>query len=350
MKKVGLSILLIIFMVLIFANKSLAASAADFSNAKYSFEYFAAGSAFLKITGVNIASDEDITRHKIAITTENVEPTVDDDYQFINIFKADDGGYKSGSVESFLQLNYKNYYVWVYFIDYSKTGNDKYNLLNAGGTQVARIADKLYSDVFSATFLSKNQTQIVLNVPWESMTQRNMQIKVGEINDISILNKIKNSDVNGMKELLSYAKSTTNAIYNQKVKSTMFNSYSQNGYSELIDLGFDRLKDKSYYFLYVQLDDENGKYYPVEGVTLAQSSKIDLNNYWSMIFLGSDEFSWSGLATPEPTGDPTGTTDTSISTQGLPYTGKESIIALAIVSVIASCVLFVKNEDYKDVK
>lgn len=344
MKKIGLSIVLLVLILLVSANTSFAAEgAADFSNAKYNFEYIGAGAAYLKIDGINI-SDEEIGHYDVAVTTENNEPTVDDNYNFVNLFKTENGGYKTGDVQSYLQLNSKEFYIWVYYIDYAKTGSEKYSLIN-GGAKVARLEDKLYSDVFSATFISNDHTQIIINVPWESKVQRNMQIKVGEINDVSILNKIKNSDVNGMKELLSYAKSASNSIYNQKVKSTA----DRNGYTEKLDLGYNNLKNASYYYLYVQLDDENGKYYPVEGVTLALSKKFDANNYWSLFFLGSSDFSWAGLANPEPKTDPdpTSTIDTSTANKGLPYTGSGTIIVLAIASVIACCVLFVKNEDYK---
>ena len=83
--------------------------------------------------------------------------------------------------------------------------------------------------------------------------------KVGIINDTNTLNKIKNGNVAGMQELLSLAKSSNNTIFNQTVNSTKSGESYANGYDDNIDITYDKLKDGAYYYLYVKLDDENGK-------------------------------------------------------------------------------------------
>ena len=101
-----------------------------------------------------------------------------------------------------------------------------------------------------------------------------------------------------------------------------------------------------YYFLYAELDDENGKYVKTEGVTLARAykSSIDNNNY-ALFFYGSDNFSWKTFEgnnvttptqnqTPAPT--PTKPADPTIATQNLPNTGVSFlvIVAILIMSII----------------
>ena len=139
------------------------------------------------------------------------------------------------------------------------------------------------------------------------------------------------------------------------MNSSVIGDYHKNGYDDKIDITYDKLNEGAYYYLYVKLDDENGKYYPVEGVSLAQAKKYDINRQWFMFFLGEKDFSWSGLADPEPVNNvvrnqtPTQTADTSISNRNLPYTGKQKLIIFTIFTLFTTVVLFYKYRDYKDI-
>src|SRR5699024_5469195 len=119
-----------------------------------------------------------------------------------------------------------------------------------------------YANVFTATFFSNDTTQIVFSVPWGYNT-RKINLRIGKITDNSILNKIKNNNITGFEELLEYGKTQT-AIYDNQLTSTKpTNSYFDNGYNNnedapIIDL---KLENEAYYYVYAELDDENGKYY-----------------------------------------------------------------------------------------
>ena len=354
MKKV-ISVLVLMIMIMSVSIGVFAADEeiADFSKAKFEFVYSARRNVNIKITDVSIETEKMIS-YKVALTTNNVEPNVDDNYTFLYLMKDDNGAIKTNTVENYLELNNEKFYVWVYYADYKKTGSEKYNLLR-GGVELTRKESPKYSDVFASTFIANGKAQILMNVPWYDKTPRKMQIKVGIINDNNTLNKIKNGNVAGMQELLSLAKSTNNTIFNKTVTSTLRAESYANGYDDNIDITYDQLNDGAYYYLYVKLDDENGKYYPVEGVSLAQAKKIDYNRYWSMFFLGDEDFSWSGLADPEPTNNvvrnqtPTQTADTSISNRNLPYTGKQKLIFFTVFTLVTTVVLFYKYRDYKDI-
>lgn len=354
MKKV-ISVLVLMIMIMSVSIGVFAADEeiADFSKAKFEFVYSGKRNVHIKVSGVTI-SQEELSLYKVAITTSKTEPAVDDDYDFFYFMRDENGAIKTNTVENYLELNYEKYYVWVYNLDYKQSGKDKYKLLR-GGVELTRQESPKYSDVFSATHMANGEAQIIMNVPWSDKTLRKMHIKVGVISDANTLNKIKDGNVVGMQELLSFAQKSNNTIFNKTVNSTVRSDYHTNGYNDKIDITYDKLNEGAYYYLYVKLDDENGKYYPVEGVSLAQAKKYDINRQWFMFFLGEKDFSWSGLADPEPTNNvvrnqtPTQTTDTSVSNRNLPYTGKQKLIFFTVFTLFTTVVLFYKYRDYKDI-
>lgn len=92
---------------------------------------------------------------------------------------------------------------------------------------------------------------------------RKINIKIGSVNDNTILQNIKNGKSNSLQSLLNYAKQQTSSVY---TKSISANSNTSSIISEM------NLKDKQYYYVYAIFDDENGKYYPIEDVSLYQAN------------------------------------------------------------------------------
>ena len=165
--------------------------------------------------------------------------------------------------------------------------------------------------------------------------------------DDNILKNIYDKKNNAFENLLSYSKNSS-AFYDKVVNSNADSSaaggiiYNEQG--TLFDTN--NITKDDYYFLYAELDDENGKYVKTEGVTLARAykSSIDNNNY-ALFFYGSDNFSWKTFEgnnvttptqnqTPAPT--PTKPADPTIATQNLPNTGVSFlvIVAILIMSII----------------
>ena len=125
--------------------------------------------------------------------------------------------------------------------------------------------------------------------------------------------------------------------------------------------------DGKYYFLYAELDDENGKYYPVEGITLAKAS-VTSPSFWSLFFLGSDDFSWDILEDIHPinpttttkptTTKPTATTptastkDTTVAKTAIPFAGNKAFIIFMIVTTLITLAVIgkVQYNKYKDIK
>ena len=103
----------------------------------------------------------------------------------------------------------------------------------------------------------------------------------------------------------------------------------------------------AYYYLYAELDDENGKYIPLESITLAKADVYPSQDYaWFMFFYGSSSFNFDDLEEPVPTVD---TEDQTPSTPTiLPATGEKAlVIALIGLTAVVSVVLFKKNKGLK---
>ena len=143
----------------------------------------------------------------------------------------------------------------------------------------------------------------------------------------------------------------SNAIFNKKLESNgKYRSeyVSRNGV-EAIDL---KIEDGAYYYLSVIFDDENGKYYPASGLTIAKAD-ILTNGDWYLFFLGDEDFEWDDFGTVQTgtatvDGNQVGTTTKTGPTE-LPYTGITTI-GLVIVTMVGSAVFFkVKNNKYKGI-
>src|SRR5699024_6453451 len=119
---------------------------------------------------------------------------------------------------------------------------------------------------------------------------RKFKIKIGLVTDKSLLQKIQKGDYSGITELLEYAKNNK-AIYTADLTTTSANYFKSE--QALFD-GIKLLQDDAYYFIYVEFDDENGKYYPIEGVTLGQAYISETNrNNWDLYAYTSEDFNWN---------------------------------------------------------
>jgi len=195
------------------------------------------------------------------------------------------------------------------------------------------------------------------NFPTET-ENRKFTVKVGKVTNTDILNKIKNNNYSGITELLSYAKNN-NAVYSQSLTTTSLAYYRSD--SALFD-GRKLLEDKSYYYIYVVFDDENGKYYPIEGVTLGQAWFSSSTNSWDLYAYTSGDFKWDNLSstyvptTPNtvpnnPPANPNVPVDNTTSKDIIPFTGSSTIIIISIILFVGLGIVFYKKYDeYKKLK
>lgn len=131
-----------------------------------------------------------------------------------------------------------------------------------------------------AGFASSGDVITVL-VPNE-IDERRVNYKIGQITDNNILSNIKNGKSTAISDLLNYAKNASNA----KTGTLAVGLHDD---SIIDSLG---LTDKKYYYVYLELDNENGKYYDVEDVWIYQSSVFEDGKKYLLRY-GDSGFKWN---------------------------------------------------------
>lgn len=159
-------------------------------------------------------------------------------------------------------------------------------------------------------------------------TDKEVKYKIGRITDQAILKAIKNGETGCLDKLMTYAKNATNG----------YTGSCEVGDSDPIisRLG---LIDDAYYYVYFELDTENGKYYPIEDVGLYQARVISTGNYLYNYL--DDEFVWNlsdeGTSTQEKPKDDT------VSNEKLPNTGKNIIVTIVVLSLATAGLISYKK-------
>ena len=183
---------------------------------------------------------------------------------------------------------------------------------------------------FRLSFIRKNDYQIITNFPMKNKNERKAQIKIGKISDVKLLNSYKNNPTSTTEELLKYAK-TNNGILNtildnkESLNTTTIKFINSN--KSLID-DINKLENDAYYYIYLKMDDENGKYEPLESVTISKASvfkELD-NKSWSLFVYGDERFKWSNL----------GDVDNTQAKGRLPQTGVRYISYVGILAIFTT--------------
>lgn len=320
----------------------------DFSNAKMKTESVTKNMYNLVFSDVKF--DEELSNNGALyymITDTNSEPTYDSN-KVKEVNKSENNS--SATIyefEQWFELK-QDIYLWIFEVPY--TGNQTPKLVYHSKIEKPEL--KQYTDLYNLTMTNYNGNQILFTMPWHKNTKRSINIKIGEIKDDSLLLSIKNKESNAFAKLLDYGKKGTNSVLTQTVTSTD----GDQGYKT--DTAFDiysKINDKSYYYLYTYIDDENGKYIPLEGITLAQASKhTNDEKAWFMFFYGDDNFNWKDFNT-QPSSATNQTTnqapaDNTIANTRIPNAGVNKIVVSIItILTITSVAIFSELKKYKDI-
>lgn len=340
-----------------------APSFADFSKAEY--EVVKNGTSGVNLNIKNVKQVNEKHKFYYCITSTSEKPTIE--FEKDGNLKNNEGIWNllnsslSARIEKYVQLN-QDMYLWVYentVLEKSykdDNGNSIYYIgkILTSGQKLTRPKYPVYAETFFATHMTHNTTQIATTIPYEWNTERKFTLKIGKITDKNILNGIKNNKGESWNSLLEYAKNS-NAIYNNKLatnKTSTFAEYTSWIEQEKRDvIKLNNLEDKAYYYMYVVFDDENGKYYPASGLTIAKAEVFTSGNAkgeWYLFFLGDEDFKWDDFGTTQ-TGTTTKTTTKTKTPKTLPKTGTTAI-GFIIIAMVGSAVFFkVKNTKYKGI-
>ncbi len=343
----------------------------DFSNASYETALNWTTET-LQIKGIKLNTN-DYTNYYYIITSNNTKPNITktaygsiDTDKMKNVIEnfsinTDENYIYTRNISKYAELN-QDMYIWI--LQESRLGDSYYdengNYVSyatrfvSDGKKITRaelpklnlILQTFSIGYWNSTTSNKkdNYTYINFNFPTE-VENRKFTLKIGKITDNSILSKIQKNDYSGITELLNYAKSH-DSIYSQNLTTTS-EAYFESDKS-LFD-GKKLLQNKGYYYIYVKFDDENGKYYPIEGVTLGQAWLSSSFDSWDLWAYTSSDFKWDNLSSTSQ-----GTlskTDDTVVKGVLPHTGVTSVVLISFVSItLLGIFLYKKYKKYKDIK
>ena len=314
----------------------------DFSNAK--FELLFDILTDLKISGI---TPKENSRYNFIITTSKTEPTlVVENNGSLNgtetgityLTKNDEENYLYHvGLDKYVELN-SDMYLWVteevdieggYQDDEDRYVNHDVKFVVKGEKLTKPELPKLNS-ILRSFWLSSSSyeggseyTYFRFRIP-SNTENRKFTLKIGKVTDNTVLNKIHNGDYSGITSLLTIAKNDSSPIYNKDLTTTRVTMYNSD--DALFD-GRQVLSNKAFYYIYTVFDDENGKYAPVEGVTLAQAWLSESESKaWDLWSFDSDKIEWNNLSsTPTDDGKAPGV---------IPQTG-ESFVIVAVIGLVA---------------
>lgn len=339
----------------------------DFSNAKY--ELLFDTNTDLKITGTK---PNEHNSYYYIITENNAKPTISKDQygaldtsvvteaKYLNV-NAKENYIYAYNLDEYVELN-QDLYLWI--IEEVKLDamyiNDNGDYIQystkfvAEGVKLTRPELPKLNSILNSFSLSgennnentEESTSINFRFP-TAVENRKFTIKIGKITDNNILQKIKNNDYSGITSLLTYAKNNNTPIYTANLETTQKACYRSD--KALFD-GISLLDSGAYYYIYVQFDDENGKYYPIECVSLGQAYISSSNKFWDLWAYTDNNFEWNNLS-----GTSTETEkkeDNTIATGKLPYAGSKMLIIVSSILIIAilSVIYYKKYNWFKDIK
>lgn len=322
----------------------------NFSNAKY--ELLFDTDVDLKITGVT--PKEEGYYHYI-ITSNNTKPTLSfTSYGALDTDVVTEAKYLSVNTEEnyiyarnldkYVELN-QDLYLWVVedvkLESYYATGESTYishsTKFVVEGEKLTRPELPQLNLILKSFSIwggensanTEEYSSIYFRFP-TAVENRKFKIKVGRVTDNTILQKIQNNDYSGITSLLTYAKNN-NAVYTADLTTTREGHF--NADKALFD-GLSLLENKAYYYIYVEFDDENGKYYPIEGVTLGQAWISSSNTYWDLWAYTNENFEWNNLSSTPTETEKKEEPDNTVATGKLPQTGVEFGIVLVIITLL----------------
>ncbi len=222
-------------------------------------------------------------------------------------------------------------YVWIY--ETQIVNNVRQNKCIIEAKKIERPALKKIGTRMKCYFYNE-ETSTNLFEAYDYENARKINVKIGKVTDKSILRAIKNGETDCLQKLLDYAKNA-DSIYTGTVPL---------GRSESVTNKLNLVNDE-YYYVYMVLDDENGKYFPVEDVSLYQALTYEKDGKTSKNLFDylNDNFKWN-------LGNDDTTIDNTTATGKLPQTGASIVIYVAITLVIVAGVIFAIKYKKYDIK
>lgn len=285
------------------------------------------GTLHLKVKNVTLLEDNDYYVHVSHNKNEELTVTNFESLDTENVWNKQiwDDDYTIDGLQDIVETK-GDIYVWICELDSDNTPQ-----IVVSAKKIERLEQLPVGKRFSASF-ADDDTYIQC---WEFDTERKVNVKIGVVSDKSILEAIKNKQNDGYQRLLEYSKSAK-SIYN----GTLPQSTSKSVINSL------NIVDGEFYYAYFELENKDGKYYPVEDVALYQGYVYGKSK--DLI----EEIRWDKLDKKEQSKTPVSgekEKDNTTATNNFPYTGVPCIIISSIALIISTSIIAIKLKKYKGV-
>ena len=215
-------------------------------------------------------------------------------FQSNDYYKVPSGKGKAFDVEGVLEQN-GDIRAWIYVVDSGEIQ------LVKGNIPVSRPTfPKIYDRFMDGSFYSKTGISITLNAPRDVWVKRNFKIKIGEVNDYNILSKLKDNYNTNSNLLYQFAKEDKSFILETDLETPLYTEVTYNGcyYSEMpipnkLDIG-NNITIGDYYYIFIEYDDENKKYIPIDSVSIFQAGNT-YTDIWTLYKIGATQFNWDNI-------------------------------------------------------
>lgn len=321
----------------------------DFSNAKYELLFDV--QVDLKITGITPSDDN---YYAYIITSSNTKPTITkDSWGALDtttlensdtlLVNSEENYMYDRNLDKYVELN-QDMYLWIIenvkldagyalseesYISYSSKFVAEGIKLEKPELPQLNLILKSFS-IWGGETSEGNEESTYINFRFPSEVEnRKFKLKIGKVTDNKILQKIQNNDYSGITDLLAYAKNNS-AVYSADLTTT--NSCYYRNENALFD-GTSLLQNRAYYFIYVEFDDEEGKYCPIEGVTLGQAFvRSSTIKFWDLCAYTADNFEWTNLSTTPTETEKEDEPDDTVAPEKLPNAG--SLVDIVIIVIL----------------
>lgn len=295
----------------------------DFSKAKLEFE-MGSSKILVHLKDITLLDNHHLTLIVSNSQTE-LQTALDEgkytNLQQANFTKQDDGTYLSYINNEISSLNKDMYYAVV-----ETTSSEK--KVQMAVKKVDRPALPNYGHRLDIFFVYKEHLSVYQTVYGISSPNRKMKYKIGKITDVNLLKTFKTDEVKAFNNLYTYAKSdkgfySGTAIVGDEQQANPITSLN--------------IEASSYYYCYMEMDDENGKYLPIDDVAIYQGSTDGTILHFAFASMKIDE---SNPVENDPT----------VAKEPYPKTGAIVFGSIATLLLGSAVVFFIKNRELKDVK
>lgn len=301
----------------------------NFDNAKFTFDF----SSYSSLKGYieNVTFDNNYNYYIYISKNKNDNPKSSDESATIIDTKSTTENKSSFSyggdvARNILELSGKNY---IYIIQKDITSGNQKVVLKAKEMENVNLLD--LGNRLDIWLYDANKTTVsnIINIS----SNRKIKYKIGKITSNDILKSFKNdTSTKAFENLLKYAKS---AKY-LKTGDITVNGLDYNLTKDM------KLEKNAYYFVYMIVDDENGKYNELKDVAIYQSGFLKDGNILTHFAFNTIEIFEDEA---NDTTDNTVTTDTK-----LPYTGKSMIIVISTIMILGIGYRCYKKYKYLNIK